>query len=53
VWCLTSVKSGEPLHYYAGAGWSKGGFPQASDWKACTADFASRVRSPLKVLIKP
>jgi hypothetical protein len=53
VWFLTPVKAGEPLVYYAGAGWSKGGFPEASDWKAYIAEFAKRVRSPLKVHINP
>ena len=52
-WFLTPVKAGEPLVYYAGAGWSNGGFPEASDWKAYLADFARRVRSPLKVQINP
>lgn len=53
VWFLTTAKAGDPLVYYAGAGWSKGGFPQASDWKAYVADFAKRVRSPLKVHLEP
>jgi len=53
VWFLTPVKAGEPLVYYAGAGWSKGGFPEVSDWKAYVAEFARRVRSPLKVRINP
>jgi unsaturated rhamnogalacturonyl hydrolase len=53
VWFLTPVKAGEPLVYYAGAGWSKGGFPDVSDWQAYIAEFAKRVRSPLKVRIKP
>jgi hypothetical protein len=50
---LTEVRAGQPLVYYAGAGWSKGGFPDISTWKAHIAEFATRLRSPLKVQIKP
>jgi hypothetical protein len=46
-------RSDEPLVYYAGAGWSKGGFPDSADWKTCVSDFAQRLHSPLKVQIKP
>lgn len=52
-WFLTDVKSGQPLNYYAGAGWSKGGFPEMKDWETYVADFARRVHSPLKVQIEP
>jgi unsaturated rhamnogalacturonyl hydrolase len=53
VWFLTDVKAGQPLNYYAGAGWSKGGFPEMKDWEAYVADFAKRAHSPLKVQIEP
>lgn len=53
VWALMSVKTGEPLIYYAGAGWSKSGFPQISDWENYVANFADRLRSPLKVHLEP
>lgn len=53
LWFLTTVKAGEPLVYYAGAGWSKGGFPEMGDWETCVANFARRIRSPLKVHIQP
>jgi pectinesterase len=53
VWFLTDVKSGQPLNYYGGAGWSKGGFPEMKDWETYVADFAKRAHSPLKVQIEP
>jgi hypothetical protein len=51
---LTIVKlsPGQPLVYYAGAGWSKGpDFPDAATWNAYIQSFAARVNSPLRVAI--
>lgn len=49
---LATVKSGQPVRYYAGAGWTKSGqFSSESDWNAYVAAEAMRVNSPLKVSI--
>jgi hypothetical protein len=49
---LTLVKTGEPVEYYAGAGWSKSGFADSAAWGAYLAEFAARLKSPLRVTIK-
>jgi hypothetical protein len=47
---LAKAASGQPLRYYAGAGWSKAGeFKTAAEWNAYVAACAARVRSPVKV----
>ena len=33
VLALRKVKSGEPFVYFAGAGWSKGGFADSAAWQ--------------------
>jgi hypothetical protein len=40
---LTIAKSGQPVVYYAGAGWSKSGFPRQTAWNAYLATFARRL----------
>ncbi len=49
---LTAVKTGEPVDYYVGAGWSKGGFADSAAWQAFLADFAARLKAPLRVTVK-
>jgi hypothetical protein len=49
---LTPAKTGEPVEYYVGAGWSKGGFADSAAWKAYLAGFAMRLKSPLRILVK-
>lgn len=50
---VTDLKAGEPLVYYAGAGWSKGpDFPTPESWNAYIKAFAARVNSPLRVTVK-
>jgi len=50
---LAQVKSGQPLVYYAGAGWSKGlDFKDSEAWTAYVKDFAARLKAPLKVELK-
>ncbi len=50
---LASAKSGEPLKYYAGAGWSQAGvFLKAGDWTAYLANWSKRIASPLKVKVE-
>ena len=51
---LARVVSGRPLHYYAGAGWSKAGeFTTAEAWNAAVAAAVQRARHPLKVTLAP
>jgi hypothetical protein len=51
---LAKAASGMPLRYYAGAGWSKAGeFTSAESWNAYVADFAARLKAPLKVTLTP
>ncbi len=45
-------KRGTEYLYYSGGGWSKGGFPSAEDWFRYVANFADRLRHPLKVKIR-
>lgn len=50
---LAKVKSGHPIRYYAGAGWSKAGeFTTPESWNAYVAACAARARSPVTVTLK-
>lgn len=49
---LAKAAAGQPLRYYAGAGWSKAGeFTSREAWDAYVAAFARRVRAPVKVAL--
>ncbi|HUA68081.1 MAG TPA: DUF4861 family protein, partial [Candidatus Saccharimonadales bacterium] len=49
---ITQVQVGNPLVYYAGAGWSESGdFPDAKSWTDYVRRFAERRDSPLQVTI--
>lgn len=49
---LAKAAAGQPLRYYAGAGWSKAGeFTSPEAWDAYVASFARRVRAPVKVAL--
>jgi len=51
---LARVVSGRPLHYYAGAGWSKAGeITTAEAWNAAVAAAVLRARHPLNVTLIP
>jgi hypothetical protein len=51
---LAKAAAGQPLRYYAGAGWSKAGeFTTQESWNAYVAAFAARLKSPLKVTLNP
>lgn len=51
---LAKVQPGRPLRYLAGAGWSKSGdFSSKETWNAYVADCAARLRSPLRISIRP
>jgi len=49
---LTPVKTNESVDYYVGAGWSKSGFDDSAAWQVYLAEFAARLKSPLRVTIK-
>ena len=45
---LAHVKSGEPLHYHAGAGWNRSGdFSTKDDWNDYVAALAKRLKDPV------
>ncbi|MEO7598263.1 MAG: DUF4861 domain-containing protein [Opitutus sp.] len=49
---IASVKSGQPLRYYVGAGWSKAGdFNSQKAWTDYVAAYAQRVTSPIHVTL--
>ena len=49
---LAKATSGQPLRYYAGAGWSKAGeFKSQADWNAYVAACAARVAAPIKITV--
>lgn len=44
------IVSGQPLRYYVGAGWSRGGdFAEREDWQKYVSAQAARVRAPISV----
>lgn len=50
---LAPVKAGQPLRYYAGGAWNRGGeITSAAQWQAYVADAAQRVRHPVKVALQ-
>ena len=50
---LVKVTSGQPVRYFAGAGWSKAGeFTTKEAWLAYVAACAARAKSPVKVTVK-
>jgi len=49
---VTDYNPDENMIYYAGAGWSKGGFATEKEWIDYVEKFAARLRSPLVVSIK-
>lgn len=51
---LASAKSGQPLRYYAGAGWNRSGdFASKEDWNAYVAAWAARLRAPVTLSYSP
>jgi pectinesterase len=49
---LAKVRAGEPLRYFAGAGWSRAGdFSTAAQWNDYVAACAARANSPVKVTL--
>ena len=41
----------KPIVYYAGAGWSRWGFPTRANWEAYVEHFAKKMLSPLEIKI--
>lgn len=50
--CIQTLKPLEEFTYYAGAGWSKFGYPTFEDWIKYLEEFSQKVQSPLTVSIK-
>ena len=51
---LAKATSGEPLRYYAGAGWSKAGeFTTQQQWNEYVAACVARLRCPIRVTVTP
>jgi pectinesterase len=49
---LAKVTSGQPLRYYVGAGWTRGGdFANRADWQKYVAAQSARVRAPVSVTL--
>lgn len=49
---LAQATSGQPVRYYVGAGWTKGGdFSSKEEWNAYVAACAARAKSPVKVTL--
>jgi len=49
VLAVSRYKADEPFTYYAGAGWSKGGFASEQDWQAYVAAEALKLRNPIQL----
>lgn len=43
---------GYRFQYWAGAGWSAGGYKNAAEWKTCVKRFAEGLRNPMTVTVK-
>ncbi len=52
VLALSNSKANEPFTYYAGAGWSKGGFATEQDWVNYVAAQAQKLQNPIQLRFK-
>ena len=51
---LAKVKAGQPLRYYAGAGWDRSGdFSSANDWNAYLGASCERLKAPVTLSYSP
>ena len=51
---LAKAISGQPIRYYAGAGWSKAGeFTTQQQWNDYVAACVARIRSPIRITLAP
>jgi len=46
---LASYKKGDKFTYYFGGGWNQWGFATDEDWFGYVADFAAKLKNPLKI----
>lgn len=49
---IEKVPENRVAAYYAGFGWSKGGFPSVAEWDKYVTEYAKALRSPLEVRIE-
>jgi hypothetical protein len=52
VLAVSSYKADEAFTYYAGAGWSKGGFATEQDWQSYIAAEARKLNNPIELRFK-
>jgi hypothetical protein len=51
---LAKATPGQPLNFWAGAGWDRSGdFANSQDWDRYNQEWAQRIASPLKITIQP
>ena len=48
---IATVKSGEPMIYYRGSGWSQGGVADMDAWTAQIAEQQAKIERPLRVTV--
>lgn len=48
----TTIPTGTPFTYLAGAGWSKGGFPGSKEWTAEISNETQKFLNPLVITVK-
>lgn len=48
---IATVKSGEPMIYYSGSGWSQGGVADMDAWTAQIAEQQAKIERPLRVTV--
>lgn len=48
---VKTAHNGEPLIYYAGSGWSKGGIADMDDWTKTASEAAAALTEPLQIRI--
>lgn len=49
---VKSVKSGEPLTYYTGTGWSQGGVDNMGEWLETIGEQHAAIVTPLQVIVR-
>ncbi|MDR1226126.1 MAG: DUF4861 domain-containing protein [Prevotellaceae bacterium] len=49
---IAAYKGVEPLTYYCGGGWSKGGFPTENDWYKYVAVESEKLHNPLEIFFR-
>lgn len=49
---IVPVRSGEPMVYYSGSGWSQGGVADMEAWLALVAEQRAKIEQPLRVTLR-